>query len=189
MPETGFNNVVIMLPGGLQGFHEDENDNHDVTNDGQHDSSQISASVNAIENPCSYDFESNYVDYLLKTESSTNVIINSIQDLFTRPVKGTMQSWRGSLPFVCESPERLSLMSRDCLKFVGKNNSLRSDNCKIYFPSSKYSTFNGFKGSGFQKLVRALQLAAIEKGGYQLTKTGTRDYKKEKDGSYRISCF
>ena len=61
MPETGFNNVVIMLPGGLQGFHEDENDNHDVTNDGQHDSSQIWASVNAIENPCSYDFESNYV--------------------------------------------------------------------------------------------------------------------------------
>jgi len=128
----------------------------------------------------------NTIQYIIENEPSVNKVTSSIQQFIHSTLKSYKKEWKGKLYFNDIRERRVNSKYYNILRNVGKNTSHKF---KLYFPLVKYSPSNGFKGTGFQLLVKDLQLSSMITSGFSIVKGGTAKNKKKLHGCYRINCF
>lgn len=120
---------------------------------------------------------------------TTNLSGEELQDQIDNILSQSTVDWKGTLDFPCMRTIQEIPKSRNILRFIGRHNPLEELASNLYFDPSVYTTVDGFKGAGFQQLVKDLQVASITTGGFPITKTGTTRLKDDLNGCFRLSCF
>ena len=117
----------------------------------------------------------NTIQYIIENQPSVNKVTSSIQQFIHSTLKSYKKEWKGKLYFNDIRERRVNSKYYNILRNVGKNTSHKF---KLYFPLVKYSPSNGFKGTGFQLLVKDLQLSSMITSGFSIVKGGTAKNKK-----------
>ena len=107
-----------------------------------------------------------------------------LQDQIDNILSRSTVDWKGTLDFPCMRTIQEIPQSRNILRFLGRHNPLEELTSNLYFDPSVYTTVDGFKGAGFQQLVKDLQVASITTGGFPITKTGTTRLKDDLNGCF-----
>ena len=114
--------------------------------------------------------------------------VRDIQQKILNSVIKKNQDWAGKIMFKSFKLANRTLEFNNIIQYVGRQNKVVPGSCNIYFDPNKYPTAGGFNGSGFQELVKDLQIASIETGGFSLNKAGTTRLKDDLKGCFRFSC-
>ena len=134
----------------------------------------------------------NYYDHTLNSVfnsgMSRNMISSSIQDMIKITLKSASSDWIGTIQFLSRLENENDFKQQNILCYVGKA-TLFPNPLKMYFCPNTYPPGDGFKCEAFKQLTSDLQIAAIQTGGFELTKTGTFRHKQDKNGCYRLSCY
>ena len=110
------------------------------------------------------------IQSIIENEPSVNKVTTSIQKFIHSTLKFYKKEWKGKLYFNAVRERRFHPKSYNILRNVGKNTSHKF---KLYFPLVNYSPSNGFKGTGFQLLVKDLQLSSMRTSCFTIIKSGT----------------
>ena len=128
-----------------------------------------------------------HLEQQLKQNVSANIATASIQDYIDFSLKLLRNDWIGKIIFPVYYGNN-TIHRRNIVKYIG-NPETWHNHPNFYFPIKTYDPKDkGFDSLGFLSLVKDLQRAAIQTGGFQLTKTGKTFSKGNLNGYYRLSC-
>ena len=120
-------------------------------------------------------------------------IASSISEYIDNSIDLTNKTWRGRLTFLVHKrlPQNSTSsflpdnVNKDIIKYVGSQDHNQST---FHFPQDKYSSVDGFNGTGFSNLVKDLQRASLHSGGFHLNRNGKKPLSGNPNGCFRLKC-
>ena len=114
------------------------------------------------------------------------MVCSSIQNFIDTSLNDLQKDWRGKIYLKVHTGD-YKLQKTNIIYHIRKAY-WHQKTPTYYFCRETYHIASGFQGNGFKKLVDGIQRASITTGGFELTKSGTHQYKNNMKGSYILKC-